>query len=109
MKPFFLTLTALVCVASVVRADLTMVERVDGVPGGPTQITIFVKGDKMRIDSTPEVSAIIDGRTGEIVTLMKDQKRAIRISAEKMKAAAAMISKFSGKEGDAANAKPTPT
>src|SRR5436305_1718731 len=93
---------------SFARADLTMVEKIDGIAGAPSQITIQVKGGKMRIDSTPQVSAIIDGQTGELVTLMKDEKRAIRMTAEKMKAAAAMITKFNGKDGDPAS-KPKPT
>ncbi len=97
------------CAFSFARADLTMVEKIEGVEGAPGQITIQVKGDKMRIDSTPQVSAIIDGKSGELVTLMKDQKRAVRISAEKMRAAAAMITKFNGKEGDPAANKPTRT
>src|SRR6478752_4851922 len=95
-------LMSAVCAVSTVRADLTLVEKVEGIEGAPNQITILVKGDKMRIDSTPQVSAIVDGHTGEIVTLMKEQKRAVRITAEKMKAAAAMITKFNGKEADPA-------
>ncbi len=94
---------------SFVRADLTMVEKIEGMAGAPGQVTILIKGDKMRIDSTPQVSAILDGHTGDMITLMKDQKCAVRISAEKMKAAAAMITKFNGEPGDAAAAKPKPT
>ncbi len=106
--PFFVLMSA-ACAVSLVRADLTMVEKIDGVTGVPSEITIFIKGDKMRIDSTPQVSAIVDGHTGEVVTLMKEEKRAIRISAEKMKAAAAMITKFNGKGADAVPSKPKAT
>lgn len=109
MKLAFSLLLSAVCLVSRARADLTMVEKVDGVSGAPTQVTIMVKGDKMRIDSTPKVSAILDGKTGELVTLMNDQKRAIRMSAEKMKAAAAMMSKFNGNTNDVAANKPKPT
>jgi hypothetical protein len=63
----------------------------------------------MRIDTAPQVSTIVDGKTGEIVTLMKDQKCAVRISAEKMKAAADMVKKFTDKSDNAESAKPKPT
>ena len=91
-----------------VRADLTVVQTLDAPGAAANQITIFTKGDKMRIDTSPQVSTIVDGKTGDIVTLMKDQKCAVRISAEKMKAATDMIKKFSDKS-DSEPAKPKPT
>lgn len=91
------------------RADLTVVQTLDAPGATANQITIFTKGDKMRIDTPPQVSTIVDGKTGEIVTLMKDQKRAVRISAEKMKAATDMIKKFTDKSGSAEPVKPKPT
>jgi hypothetical protein len=79
------------------RADLTIVQKVEGV--GPTsEMTIKIKGDKARIDATPQLSTIVDRKTGEVINLMKDQKAVVRMSAEKMKAAADMISKYAGKK-----------
>jgi Domain of unknown function (DUF4412) len=87
---------ALFCLALNARADLTIVQRVEG--GGPVaDMTIKIKGDKARIDATPQISTIIDGKTGEMINLMIDQKTAVRVSAEKMKAASEMISKFTDK------------
>ena len=43
----------------------------------------------MRIESSPKVTTIFDGGTGELTTLMRDEKSVIRMSADKLKAAAA--------------------
>ncbi|MFN2540671.1 MAG: DUF4412 domain-containing protein [Chthoniobacterales bacterium] len=72
-------------------------------------MTVKIKGDKARIDGSPNVTTIIDGRTGEMTNLMNDRKTVVRISAEKMKAAAEMIGKFNTKDAPAAKAKLTPT
>lgn len=82
------------------RADLTIVQKVEGA-GPVAEMTIKVKGDKARIDVTPQLSTIIDGKSGEMINLMMDQKAAVRVSAEKMKAAAEMISKYTEKEQSA--------
>src|SRR6266850_2664210 len=78
------------------RADLTIVQKVEGT-GPPSEMTIKIKGDKARIDVTPQLTTIVDGKTGEVINLMKDQKMIMRMSAEKMKAAADMMSKYQGK------------
>jgi Domain of unknown function (DUF4412) len=84
------------CLVISARADLTIVQKVEGA-GPVADMTIKIKGDKARIDATPQISTIIDGKTGEMINLMNDQKTAVRVSAEKMKAAAAMVSKFNDK------------
>jgi len=109
MKARFCSLFALIAAIASARADLTVVQTVDAPGASANQITIYTKGDKMRMDTAPQVSTIVDGKTGEIVTLMKDQKCAVRISAEKMKAAADMIKKFTDKDGSTELAKPKPT
>jgi hypothetical protein len=75
------------------RADLTIVQKVEGV-AAPGEMTIKVKGDKVRMEASPQVTMIFDGKTGEMTTLMNDEKKAVRLSAEKMKAAAEMVKKF---------------
>jgi hypothetical protein len=92
------------------RADLTIVQKVEGT-GPVADMTIKIKGDKARIDATPQISTIIDGKTGEMINLMNDQKTAVRVSAEKMKAAAEMVSKFTDKGNNKSTEKPklTPT
>jgi hypothetical protein len=75
------------------RADLTIVQKIEG--GGPVaDVTIKIKGDKTRIEAMPQMSTIIDAKTGEIINLMNTQRTAVHISAEKLKAASAMIDKF---------------
>lgn len=69
------------------HADLTLVQSIEG--GGPvTSSTMKIKGEKARIEAGPQITTIIDARSGEIVTLMNDQKKFMRISAAQAKAAA---------------------
>jgi hypothetical protein len=94
-----------VCLVITARADLTIVQKVEGA-GPVADMTIKIKGDKARIDATPQISTIIDGKTGEMINLMNDQKAAVRLSAEKMKAAAEMVSKFTDKNENKSAEKP---
>jgi hypothetical protein len=85
-----------ICLTLSASADLTIVQKVEGV--GPTaDVTIKIKGDKARIDVNPQLTTIIDGKTGEMTNLMKDQKTLMRISANEMKAAADMLDQFTDK------------
>jgi len=90
------------------RADLTIVQKVERA-GSATNMTIKLKGDKVRIEASPQVTTILDGKTGEVTNLMNDQKTVVRISAEKAKALANMINKFEVKKEDAGQVKLTPT
>jgi len=85
------------------RADLTIVQRIEGA-GPATEMTIKIKGDKARVDVTPQLATIVDSKTGEMINLMKDQKAVVRVSAAKMKAAAEMVSKYNGGTKDTAAA-----
>ncbi len=93
------------CLPLSARADLIIVQKVEGA-GPVADMTIKIKGDKARIDATPQMSTIIDGKTGEMINLMNDQKAAVRVSAEKMKAAAEMVSKFTDKNKNKSVEKP---
>jgi Domain of unknown function (DUF4412) len=86
------------CLALTARADLTMVQTVEGA-GPPMKMTIKIKDNRARIDANPSLATIIDGKTGEMMNLMLDQKKIIRVSAEKMKAAVAMVNKYNGADG----------
>jgi Domain of unknown function (DUF4412) len=88
-----LALLLLLAAAVIARADLTIVQKVE-MGGTPGEMTIRIKGDKVRIDPAPEVSMITDNKTGDTVTLMHKEKKALRMSGEKMKAAADMVSTF---------------
>src|SRR5437773_2437865 len=78
-----------------------------------SNVTIKIKGDKARIDASPKLSTIVNGTTGEVVTLMNEQKTVVRISRDKVKAVTEMLNKFAGnnqKEKEAAEKpKLTPT
>jgi len=87
-------------------ADLTIVQKVEGA-GPPANMTIKIKDNKARIDANPSLTTIIDGKTGELTNLMLDQKKIVRISADKMKAAVEMVNKYNagGKAGEPAKTK----
>src|SRR5213076_1742779 len=78
------------------RADLTMVQQVERA-GSAGNMTIKLKGDKVRIEASPKITTILDGKTG------------VRISADKVKAVANMIQKHKAKQEGAAKTKLTPT
>ena len=82
------------------RADLTIVQKVDGLPQ-LSEMTMKIKGDKVRMEAGPQITSIIDGKTGETVTLMHDRKVAMRMSPEQAKAAAAMMGKAMAGQSDA--------
>jgi Domain of unknown function (DUF4412) len=79
----------------VARADLTIVQKVE-MGSTPGEMTIRIKGDKVRVDPAPQVSMITDTKSGDTVTLMHHEKKALRMSGDKMKAAAEMVNKFTG-------------
>src|SRR5207237_8367078 len=109
MKTIFcsLLLTALAILPA--RADLTIVysttiqppshdQKAEGTPNdvaAANNMTIKVKGDKARIDASPQITIIFDGGTGELINLLNDQKTIVRISPDKMRAIADMLNQFS--------------
>jgi len=90
--PFALSLAFFL--AQPAGADVTLIQEVDGLGVGAGEMTIKIKGEKVRIDPSPKVTTIFDGGTGELTTLMRDEKSVIRMSADKLKAAAAMLKQF---------------
>ena len=104
MKAVVLGLVASFCLVPPLRADLTIVQKVEGAGQGG-EMTVKIKGDKARIEGSPNVTTLIDGKSGEMTNLMTDRKTAVRISAEKMKAAAEMIGKFNTSKEPGAKAK----
>jgi hypothetical protein len=89
------------------RADLTLVQKVD-MAGTPGEMTIKFKGDKVRVDPAPQMSMILDAKTGDTVTLIHAEKKAMRISGDKMKSAAEMVKKFTAATPAEQKAKLTP-
>ena len=86
-----LVVTAFLVVSA--RGDLTIVQKVEG-SGSVKQITTKLKGDKARVEVAPEVTTIIDNKSGEVLSLMNAKKKFLRISADKSKAIAELASKY---------------
>ena len=108
MKIAVLPLALSVCSLVSAHADLTIIQKVEGA-GQSGEMMVKIKGDKARIDGAPNVTTIIDGKTGEMTNLMNDRKAVVRISAEKMKAAVEMIGEFNTTNQPAGKPKLTPT
>jgi hypothetical protein len=79
------------------RADLTIVQKIEG-SEGVKRITFKVKGDKACVEVSPQITTIIDAKTGEIITLLKEKKTVMRISGDKATAMAEMAKSFVKKE-----------
>jgi len=64
-------------------ADLVLVQKVEERgPGAHTgEITVKTKGDKIRVDVSPEISFLMDTATGETITLQHPQKTYMEVSA----------------------------
>ena len=95
MKALPISLVILTAFSVGARADFTIVQKVEG-KGEPHEITLKVKNDKIRMEATPQMTMIVDGKTGDTITLMNAQKKIIRISGDKAKAIAEMATKYSG-------------
>lgn len=76
------------------RADLTVVQKIDGA-GIATDSTTKVKGDKTRVDAMPGMSMIINADTGDMVSLMHNQKSYMHIPAEMAKMAVSSLTSTS--------------
>jgi hypothetical protein len=95
MKAIALALFLLAAFSFSARGDFTLVQKVEG-KGEAKEIVLKIKGDKIRMEASPQMTMIIDGRTGDMITLMKAQKKIVRISGDKTKAIAEMATKYSG-------------
>ena len=91
------------------RADLTIVQQIEGA-GPVSEITMKLKGDKARIEASPQVASIIDSKTGEMLNILNEQKMVMRTSAAQAKAAAGAIAGSKGQPAaPAEKVKVTPT
>ena len=97
MKTIGIAFLFAVSVCFSARADLTIIQKVEGMGGSARDMTTKMKGDKIRVEMGPQMTAIFNGKTGEMSTLMNDQKIVVRMSADKMKAALEMLNQFTDK------------
>ena len=75
------------------RADLTIVQKVEGTEG-LHEITIKVKGERARVEVSPEVSTIVNAKTGEVTNILHEKKMVMRIPGDKAKAMAEVAKSF---------------
>lgn len=95
MKATFLSLVLVGCLSVQAQADFTIVQKVEG-KGTGSEITLKLKGDKIRMEATPQMTMIVDGKNGDTLTLMNPQKKFLRISGDKAKAIAELTTKYGG-------------
>ena len=84
------------------RADFVIVQKVDGLGQQSGAITVKIKDTKARAELAPQISYIIDGATGESITLMHAQKGYMKVSAAQGKALSEQMQKSQGPTGRAA-------
>ncbi len=110
MKRITLSLVAAMAIFPTTRADLTIVQQVEG-PGPTAEMKMKVKGEKARIEAAPGLTMIYDGKTGETLNIVEAQKAVMRTTAAQAKAAGAAMAAAVGKQPDAPRQKPkiTPT
>src|SRR4051812_6777752 len=99
MKHFSLFLTVICVGIRLTRADLTIVQSVEGM-GAPSTVTMKIKGEKCRVDASHDVTTLFDAKSGELLQLLKGQKTIIRMSGEKMKQMSELLNK--GEKGSPA-------
>lgn len=92
MKTKALTLLLSVASFSTILADLVLInETAVGEVRSTTKMSI--SGDKMRTDNGTETSVIMDAKSGDMITLMHEQKMMMKSNLNDLKAAAAALPK----------------
>ncbi|MDQ2918917.1 MAG: DUF4412 domain-containing protein [Verrucomicrobiota bacterium] len=70
---------------SAAHGDVTITQKIEG--AGPVDTMVMkIKGDKARVEPNAKMTMIIDNKTGEMLNLMNEQKKFIRISSAQAKA-----------------------
>lgn len=93
MKAPIISLTLALLFSMSARADFTIVQKVEN-KGQANELTLKVKGDRVRMEASPEMTMIVEGKTGDMITLINTQKKFMRISGDKSKAIAEMAAKY---------------
>ena len=93
MKALLISLALAFAFLLPAQADITIVQKVES-KGASSEMTIKIKGDRVRMEATPQMTMIVDAKTGDAITLMNAQKKFIRISGDTTKAIAEMAAKY---------------
>jgi Domain of unknown function (DUF4412) len=94
------SLLSLLMLAAAASADFVVVQKVDGLGQQSGNITVKIKDGKARAELAPQISQLIDGNSGDTITLMHGQKSFMKIPASQTKALLEQMQKVRG--GDAA-------
>ncbi len=79
MKTILIVLLSTAALATV-RADLTVTQEFQQEsPAQKMTVTMKIKGDKVRMDGNPEVTTLIDVKSGDTKNLMHSQKKVMAI------------------------------
>ena len=78
------------------HADFVIEQKVDGLGQQSGSIVVRIKETKARAELSPQISYIIDGASGESITLMHGQKAFMKVSAEQ---GAALMERMQKTEG----------
>jgi hypothetical protein len=106
MKSLLAGALGLLVTASLVRADLVIVQKVEG-GGQNSEQTIKIKGDKARTDLNPTVSMITNGATGEMITVMHTGRTYLKVPADQTKSMLEQLQKLRGANAEPAKLQPT--
>jgi hypothetical protein len=87
----------LVCLALSARGDFLIKERFEQA-GQVQQVTLKIKGTKVRLDSGEETSALIDSQTGVTTLLIHPNKAFLKISAAEIKQQAKALKEMLGQK-----------
>lgn len=92
-KRSLLSLVAAVVSTVALHADLVLVQKVEDPTGKKSEISMKIKDDSLRMDIGGDVSVVLDGASGKIISMMHAQKAYLTMEAsaieQMMKAAAA--------------------
>lgn len=108
MKRIILYCALIFLPALALRADLVIVQKVDGV-GHTGEMTLKVKDNLMRMDISPEMSAISDAAAGTMTALMHKQKSCMQIDLDSAHKLMEQFQKARGPGKDDAGEKLTAT
>lgn len=84
MRLLPLALAACLAAPALLRADLTVVQEIEA-DGTTTRMTMKLKDTKVRVDSTPMATVIVDTESGDMTNLIHAQKMVMRISGAQLK------------------------
>ena len=90
---------ALLLSLTAAHADFVIVQKVDGLGQQSGNITVKIKDTKARAELSPQMSYIMDGTTGESITLIHAQKNYMKVTAAQGKALMEQMQKTQGAGG----------